>query len=45
MYFKDIDFASYADDNTAYTARGSIDQFISRLKEQLNLFLGRNLTR
>ena len=33
MYLKDIDFASYADDNTLYTEQESIDQVISRLEE------------
>ena len=33
MHLKDMDFASYVDDNTPYTEHDSIDQVISRLKE------------
>ena len=33
MHLKDIDFASYADDNKAYREHGSTDQVISRLEE------------
>ena len=33
VHLKNIDFASYADDNTPYTKHDSIDQVISRLEE------------
>ena len=33
MHLKDIDFTSYADNNTSYTEHESIDQVISRLEE------------
>ena len=33
VHLKDIDFASYADDNTPYTEHESIGQVISRLEE------------
>ena len=44
MHLKDIDFASYADDNTPYTEHDSIDHVISRLEETVNLFLSGFLT-
>ena len=44
VHLKDIDFASYADDNTPYTEHDSIDHVISRLEETVNLFLSGFLT-